>query len=554
MNAEQSRTRARVLRNLAFALVAVSIVLVALELLARLSGAARYRSNDSPLPFQSLGLPPSAPGPSPDSLVLMPSDGTTGARRTLVAPARKSGFRILTFGGSATYGWGFSPLASFSGKLQKGLLGLSPPVPVEVVNMGVCGWNSTQVRAFLQQALESVEPDLVVIYSGNNEFIDLQALKVAARYYSAETEYLRRRLNRSHLYRLLRAAITPSAPPQPGPAGRPVPIREGLKASLTDEDRAVASWVYHRNLSAMVTSAREHGTPIMLATVADNQRDFCSHGCRVDDPATRAWLEQLEESAGSASAEEVRSRVATAPVSLASEAAQFRLGKVFLELGDVETARGHFEEAERLTRAPQRCTESLRRVVRRVGRETGAAVCDTARLLAARARFGIPGSDLFFDDCHPNAKGHRYLAEILLTCLVEQAMLPPEWEAGAGLDAGLERLATAPRGCPARVDDWDEMAVTPERLPPVTGSWCNRVVAGHHAFAAGRYGRALSAYEGALEAGGPAGPLEFDRSQAARYGGDLEAARLAAEAAVRAMPGDRDAVNLLALVGGSAGE
>ncbi len=544
------RKHGHTIRNLAFATVAACLVLGVLEIAARLSGAARFETTGSPLPFQAIGLPPAAPGPSPDSLVYMPADTATGSRRTVVSAARKAGYRVLTFGGSATYGWGFNPLVTFSGRLQAALVALRPPVPVEVINMGVCGWNSSQVRTFLEPAIEAADPDLVIIYSGNNEFIDIQALKMAARIYSAETEYMRRRLSRSHLYRLLRRAITPPAPPPPPTAA--VPIAEGLDAPVTDEDREVAAWVYRRNLADMVAIARAHRVAILLATVADNQRDFCSHGCEVVNVATRQWLEKLETFAQTGNPAAVLAQVADPPVDTAEEAVQFRLGRVLLMVDRPEAARYHFEEAERLTRSPKRSTTRLREVVRDVARDTGAPVCDTARLLAKQAPFGIPGSELFFDDCHPTSDGHRRLAGLLLSCLVEQALLPDTWPADRYLGDARARLETPPPpGCPLRVDAWDTMAVSAGQLPPAPGSWCTKAVAGHHAFTAGQPERALDHYTSARDDGGPAGPLELDRGLAAQYAGDIVTARAALGAAFDALREDPDVANYRAVLGGS---
>ncbi len=546
--ARVSRGR-RVVKYSVFTMLAVCLVLGILEVAIRVSGIASLETTGSPLPFQAIGLPPTAPGHTPDSLIYMPSDNTTGKRRTITSAARKTGYRVLTFGGSATYGWGFNPLVSFSGRLQAGLVGLEPPVPVEVLNMGACGWNSSQVAAFLEPAIEAADPDLVVIYSGNNEFIDIQALKIAARVYSAETEYLRRRFSRSHLYRLLRMALTP--PPPPVIPSQGIPIDQGLDTPITDEDREVAAWVYRRNLRAMVAVARAHHVNILLTTVADNQRDFCSHDCKIDDDATRQWLEALERLGEQGTQTELLHRLDTPPVDTAREAVQFRLGQILLQAGLPAKARQHFLEAERLTLAPQRCTEPLRKVVRQVAREFDAPLCDLAALLSQEAPHGIPGREMFIDDCHPNADAHRRLARHLLTCLIDQDLLPGTWQPSQNLEKARRRLDTTRRpGCRTRLDTWDVMAMASDQLPSAIGSWCTRLEAAHHAFTAGKFELAVTYYNAARDAGAPAGPVALDLGLVFQYAGDITRARRTLEEAEAAMPHDPDVANYRAVLGG----
>ena len=54
------------------------------------------------------------------------------------------------------------------------------------------------------RVLEHGGADLLVIYTGNNEYHELRALKARSDRYDAKAELLRRRLSKSYLYRQLR--------------------------------------------------------------------------------------------------------------------------------------------------------------------------------------------------------------------------------------------------------------------------------------------------------------------------------------------------------------
>lgn len=73
--------------------------------------------------------------------------------------------RILMFGGSNTNGFP-------TGKLVNDLKVAAGSNRFEVVNLGRSGYGSARVRIIFNQALERLEPDMVLIYCGHNEFVE----------------------------------------------------------------------------------------------------------------------------------------------------------------------------------------------------------------------------------------------------------------------------------------------------------------------------------------------------------------------------------------------
>ena len=81
-------------------------------------------------------------------------------------------FRIFTLGGSTTYGRPYMDPSSFSGWLRK-LLARVPESGkrYEVINAGGISYASYRVVNILEELL-SYEPDLFVVYTGHNEFLE----------------------------------------------------------------------------------------------------------------------------------------------------------------------------------------------------------------------------------------------------------------------------------------------------------------------------------------------------------------------------------------------
>ena len=79
--------------------------------------------------------------------------------------------RIFCVGGSTTYGRPYDDFTSFGGWLRQLLPALDPSLRWEVINAGGVSYASYRV-ALLMEELVRYEPDLFVIYSGHNEFLE----------------------------------------------------------------------------------------------------------------------------------------------------------------------------------------------------------------------------------------------------------------------------------------------------------------------------------------------------------------------------------------------
>ena len=144
----------------------------------------------SPLTFQRHQTPIASPTASEGAVLF--------GGPNIVALEQPAGVRIFFFGGSATEGYHMTPFSSFAGWTQRFLRLLLPGTPVEVINLGAGGEASRQVADLVTATASTQHADLFVVYSGNNEYYELRALKEANPNFDARTELARRRLSGSH--------------------------------------------------------------------------------------------------------------------------------------------------------------------------------------------------------------------------------------------------------------------------------------------------------------------------------------------------------------------
>ena len=80
-------------------------------------------------------------------------------------------YRIFAFGGSTTEGVPWGRNDSFPAQLHERLQEMIPSREIEVINVGVAGYASSRVLEIFKEMLD-YQPDLFVVYTGQNEFRD----------------------------------------------------------------------------------------------------------------------------------------------------------------------------------------------------------------------------------------------------------------------------------------------------------------------------------------------------------------------------------------------
>lgn len=93
-----------------------------------------------------------------------------GLRAPVPSAAAEGAFRILCVGDSNTYGAGVRAEDAYPARLETRLRELVPGVGFQVLNLGVPGTNSAQVRESLPDYVDRYAPDLLVVLVGVNDY------------------------------------------------------------------------------------------------------------------------------------------------------------------------------------------------------------------------------------------------------------------------------------------------------------------------------------------------------------------------------------------------
>ncbi len=356
----------------------------------------------------------------------------------------KGATRIFCVGGSTTYGRPYGDVTSFCGWLREFLGVAQPDRNFEVINAGGISYASYRV-AVLMEELITYDPDLFVIYSGHNEFLERRTypqIIATPRLVRGLGAAASRTRTWAGLERVLDAV-------RGGGGGKPTEGVDVLGAEVvTLLDDAVGPSAYTRddevsektlqhyrfNLARMVEIARSGGAGVVMVTPASNLRDA---GPFKSEPGPGITDEQRSEWSALAAAGMAALRGGdfdAASRQLAQAAAvdprfadlQFALGKALYSQGRFPKARTAFERARDEDVCPLRALGPMPGIVREVAAEYRVPVVDFAQLADLWAQNGIPGAELFLDHVHPTIDCNRRLALEIFDELVHEGMVDPD--------------------------------------------------------------------------------------------------------------------------------
>lgn len=358
--------------------------------------------------------------------------------------------RIFVLGGSTVQGRPYAVETSFTTWLELSLNAADSGFDWDVINCGGVSYASYRLRPVLDEVVD-YEPDLVVIMTGHNEFLE-----------DREFTALADRHSPSHLVRTAaRLFRRENASPRPRSllpeeVDALLDYRGGLERYSLDFAwrRAVAD-EFEANVRAMVERCRDIGVPLLLMRPVSNLRDSPPFKVEHDPGIARDDLSKwtLLRTASRAAADANDYGLAAQTLAEAARIDRWHAGTWF-ELGRFYDAAGQFESSldayERACDAdacPLRMTSELRRRLDSVATSAKRPLLDAHQLIASRSRDGVVDSQWMLDHVHPTIAGHQLIAsEVTRWMIAERFVLADvDWEKQRDADyaAHREALGTA---------------------------------------------------------------------------------------------------------------
>ncbi len=369
----------------------------------------------------------------------IPLRGIRMTPRPYIEPAPDGALRVLFAGGSTVQGYPHPKRLSAPSYLQEMLQDLYPERQIEVFNVGITAASSFAVARAVEDGVEELAVDLVVVYTGHNEFYGVYgAASLAQGGQSLWSKQVHYALMQWRMTGLVGGLLGAFAAKQTGPPAALIEVmsRTGAVPS-TDPRRAQAAANLEGNLRDIAVFCREKGIPLVLCTLTSNERGFAP--ARVEPPVEDGQRKRYADLLASG---ERQHPSETAVVALrqaqdiwADDAyLHFLLGYHLENMGAGDAARAAFVQARDLDPRPWRAPVAANLAVRRVAREEGALLAEVeSRFLAHSPEAGV-GWELVADHLHPTAAGQVLFARSIIAAL-EKA--PSPWDIASEADQHL---------------------------------------------------------------------------------------------------------------------
>lgn len=435
-----------------FALVTVIGVFAVLELLLSLLGVTPILYEEDPYVGFSSYIPLFVKETDPDGetyLKTAPNKLDWFNVQSFPRAKTSRAYRIFCLGGSTTYGRPYEDRTSFCGWLRELLEAADTSRKWEVINAGGISYASYRV-ALLMEELIRYEPDLFIIYTGHNEFLEQRTYRDVIDQPAAATG-LGALLSRTRIFAAGRRLVH---------SFEAAPTRNVGRAELADEvdamlDRSIGPRDYTRNdtlraqivshfqfnVTRMIDIARSAGAKVLLVNPAANLRD-CSPFKSEHAPTTSAAALERWQGLVTAAEEATRRGQSAAALSSLDRAlaidsryadVHYRRGRLLADLGRAQEARAAFVRALEEDVCALRALPRLQEIIAETAVRREVPMIDFAVHLDERSSSRMPGDDLFLDHVHPTIDGHLLLARLLFDALVTRQIVTPEpgWEATA---------------------------------------------------------------------------------------------------------------------------
>ena len=349
-------------------------------------------------------------------------------------------FRIFCLGGSTVQGRPFAIETSFTSWLEISLQTADESRNWQVVNCGGVSYASYRLRPLLQELIR-YQPDLLVLYTGHNEFLEERTYEDVKRT-PGWVLAVHDRLSAIRTYSFLRAKLV-VGPAAAAAGGKRTELPADVEAILDfrgglEKYHRNAKWKqdvtrhFELNLKQMVAIANEAKVPLIVFNPACRLKDCTPFKSELDpelSPELAQRIQRLLEQARLGSDQSAAERIEVLLTALAIDNGNAdihqRLGDAYYLTGDTAKAKQHYVSAKDNDVCPLRILESMREPIFRIAEQRDLPLIDAQAYFESLSPAGITGSEFFLDHVHPTIYGHQLIAELLVGQMQKMSLLVP---------------------------------------------------------------------------------------------------------------------------------
>ena len=359
----------------------------------------------------------------------------------------KNTCRIFCLGGSTTYGRPYDNKLSFCGWLKAYLKAAEPNVNWEVINAGGISYASYRV-AKLMQELTTYEPDLFIVYSGQNEFLERRSYGKLADL-PAWLINMDSTLSKTRTYSGLKRLSEAIRPESFKKAKKKYEVSGEVKTILAytagpssyhrnDTLRYQILNHYKSNLERMTLLAKDAGADIIFVTPVVNLKDVSpfksEHQGGLSSQALARFSRLLERGKklheGGNPSDALKLYKQAFEIDNRYADLYYRIGRALFDLKGYEKAEHAFKRAVDEDVAPLRALSPMRAILLDVTSKHKVPLVDFEQILKQayleKYNHSVFGNEFFMDHVHTDDEGYRILGLSLLDIMKKEGFISPD--------------------------------------------------------------------------------------------------------------------------------
>ena len=351
-------------------------------------------------------------------------------------------FRAFFLGGSTVQGRPYAIETAFPKWVQLSLQASDPSRRWEMINCGGISYASYRLVSILEECLELYRPDLIVLCTGQNEYLEERTYG-SIKHTSKAVQQLQAWAGSWHLYQVISQGVYwMRGIEKPARGGMAQTVRSilpeevdafldyenGLEAYHWDPEwRKGVGEHFEQNIERMVRLCENAGVPMLILSPPVNLRSSLpfksEHRADLSDADLDEWQRCIElayrhySTRPNESVEWLRKAIQIDPQFART---YYALGKIFEEMGRRSEARANFVQAKDRDVCPLRMLESERASLAQIALRHHVPFVDLHAFLEEQSDFLSLGSDLLVDHVHPSIKGHQLVAGEVVKAFVKE--------------------------------------------------------------------------------------------------------------------------------------
>jgi hypothetical protein len=329
--------------------------------------------------------------------------------------------RVFCLGGSTVQGRPYSIETSFTSWLELSLQAADPETDWEVVNCGGISYASYRLVPLMREMLEYA-PDLFVIYTGHNEFLEDRTYGRIKKMPSV-LKKVHRIMLKLQTYRLIstRRRQSFSRSVLPVEVQAKLDYEQGLESYRRDDVWRNATIEHFRfNMESMVRMSLAADVPIILVNPVSNIRDCPPFKSEFSQALPEREVEnvvELWEQASTLDWAHVGEKVNLLEQALAIEGRHagllYSAGKCYERMGRWAEAKERFMAAKEQDVCPLRILGPMREAIRELAGRYKVPLVDAEMIIEEQTDNAIAGNLWLLDHVHPTISGHQLIAKAL---------------------------------------------------------------------------------------------------------------------------------------------